>query len=474
MSSRLAYQSPEFTAAAADPQNLQQWEKSQFSLYQATSKGKNPSITDLLACGELAIRVKDAACAENCFDRVLQKSPKEADAHYLKAILALAQNQTVAALQQLETATSLLQESGVDSARVWRLLAQELLRQKSDLRGAVSAFAKACELAAAPPFIHTTTRSHDAVNAEMLDFDFAVFDRLYAWEGEPSSLRLVAVATGPQDKLFLLDSYNRWIFQLDAEGRFERGVGERQLAQGQFLHPETRWDLSDICVGQNGNIYIAGNKDSIGVFSSNWKFIRSYVAPASHRALRPQSIAIDSAGQLYVLYLHTAGIHVFNPEGFHEGSFGNNTTMPETGKNYYCGLATDQSGQVYLYDREKIQVFSSKSRELIETISLPSSAGMGMDDDQYPYCWNGISVGPDSQVYVADTAQNQILGLSKGKVHSTYQKLDPKLQNFSQPFDITVDSQGRLYVADTQHARVLKYEKQTWSVVFGDPTFYAV
>jgi streptogramin lyase len=472
MSSRLAYQSPEFTAAAADPQDLQKWEETQFALYRKRTEDAKTSQSDLLACSELAIRNKDASCAQSCLERSLKLNPQEADAVYLQALLALAQNQSETALSQLEALAPTLPSSGADSARVWRLLAQERLRQKSDLPAAVAAFAKACEVVQAPDFLHTTTRSSDAVSADMLSFDFLLFDRLYAWEGGKAPLRLVALATGPQDQLYLLDNYNRLIFQFDANGKFERGISERQLAMGQFLHPEARWELSDLCVGPNGHIYLAGNRDVIGVFSPDWKLLRTYSAPASNRPLRPISLAVDAQNQLYVLYLHMEGIHVFNAQGFHEGAFGNNTTMPQSGKNYYCGLAVDKAKRIYLYDREKVQVFHSETREWLKTLDLP--AGKSLDDGDYPFCWNGAAIDPDGLLWLADTANNRVLNLKEGEISAPLPKLDPKLQNLSHPFDITFDSQGRLYLADTQRARVLKYEAQKWSQVFGHPTFEAV
>lgn len=472
MSSRLAYQSPEFTAAAADPQGLQKWEESQFALYRKRTEEAKASPDELLACAELAIRNKDASAAQSCLERSLKANPQEADALYLQALLALAQGQAETALSQLEAAAATLSSSGADTARLWRLLAQERLRQKSDLPAAVAAFAKACEAAQAPEFLHTNTRSADAVNAAMLDFDFSLFDHLYPWEGGKAALRLTAVATGPQNQLYVLDNYNRLIFQFDAQGRFERGISERQLAMGQFLHPEARWDLADLCVGPDGRIYLAGNQDAIGVFSPDWQLLKTYAAPASERPLRPISLAIDAQNQLYVLYLHLEGVHVFNAEGFHEGSFGNNTTMPQSGKNYYCGLAVDKAKRLYLYDREKVQVFHSETREWLKTLDLP--AGKSLDDDDYPFCWNGAAIDAEGLLWLADTANNRVLNLKEGEISAPLPKLDPQLQTLSQPFDITFDNQGRLYLADTQRARVLKYEAQKWSQFFGHPTFEAV
>ncbi|MGE3727848.1 MAG: hypothetical protein AB7I41_19975 [Candidatus Sericytochromatia bacterium] len=472
MSSRLAYQSPEFTAATADPHSLQKWEETQFAFYRKRIEDPKSNQSDLLACSELAIRNKDAQCAQSCLERSLKANPLEADAIYLQALLALGQSQVETAFDLLAKAAPTLPSTGADSARVWRLLAQEQLQQKSDLPAAAAALSKALEAAQAPDYFHVAVLPIDELSADMLGFDFVLFDLLFPWQGGKAPLRLVALATGPQGQLYLLDNYNRLIFQFDATGRFERGLTERQLAMGQFLHPEARWDLTDLCVGPNGNIYVAGNQDAIGVFSPDWQLLKTYSAPAANRPLRPISLAVDAQNQLYVLYLHIEGIHVFNAEGFHEGAFGNNTTMPQSGKNYYCGLAVDKAKRVYLYDREKVQVFHSETREWLKTLDLP--AGKSLDDENYPLCWNGAAIDAEGLLWLADTANNRVLNLKEGEISAPLPKLDPKLQNLSHPFDITFDSQGRLYLADTQRARVLKYEAQKWSQVFGHPTFEAV
>lgn len=472
MSSRLAYQSPEFMAATADPARLKQWEETQFALYRKRTESSKSSPSDLLACSELALRNQDAACATSCLERCLQQNPQEADALYLQAVLALSQNQPETALTLLESALPKMPKNNRDAGRLWRLLAQERMRQQADLSGAVAAMQHALEASQAPAYFHVLTRSADQINAEMLDFDQMFFDLLFPWEGGKTPLRLVAVATGPEDQLYVLDNYNRLILQLDAHGRFVRGVGERQLAMGKFLHPEARWDLTDLCVGPQGEIYLAGNQDGIGVFNAEWQWQKTYAAPASSRSLRPISMAVDAQNQLYVLYLHLEGVHVFNAEGFHEGAFGNNTTMPQSGKNYFCGLAVDRAKRLYLYDREKVQVYHSETREWLKSLALP--AGKSLDDADYPLCWNGAAIDPEGLLWLADTANNRVLNLKEGEFSTPLPKLEPKLQNLSHPFDITFDSQGRMYLADTHSARVLKYEAQKWSVVFGHPAFEAV
>lgn len=471
MSSRLDYQSPEFAAATADPQTLQQWTETQFQQVLRQIQNKHPSTNALLACAELAMRLQDAATAENCLERVLRQCPQEADAYYLKAQLELGQGQRETGLKTLEQACHKLSGKGSDLGRLWQLLATQRLQQQ-DLKAAVEALSTACKLATAPSFLHITSRPANKLSLDMLAFDLALFEKLYPWEGSKMPIRLCAVATGPQDQLYLLDSYNRWIFEFSAEGKFLRGLDEHQLSGQDFLHPESRWDLTDLCTAPDGRIFLAGHQDAIGIFSPGWEKLGSYAPPAAQRRLRPLSLSCDAQGSLYILYQHLAGIQVFNREGFHEGRLGDNTTMPGTDRNYFCGLSCNPQGQVCLYDREKVQVFVPDSGQRVQLLELP--VGSELEQEDYPLCWNGIAAGPDQTLWLADTARQRVLFFAPGQTQAQELKVDPRLQPLADPFDITVDSQGALYLADTGNARVLKYHHQQWTVVFGHPSFESV
>jgi sugar lactone lactonase YvrE len=472
MSSRLDYQSPAFQHAAADAQALQQWEEQQFADFRNRCGSAQASVDDLLSCAELAMRLQFAATARDCLERVLKLRPLSAEALYLKYRLTLAQEQPAEALAQLEAAARKLVAKNPDNARIWRLLAEQ--RQPSDLSAAAQAMVKACELAGAPAFLHSAVFPAADLRAEQLAFDYALFDRLYPWEGGKAGVRLTAVATGPENQLYVLDSYNRWIFEFEAQGAFRRGLGEHQLSGKNFLNPEDRWQLSDLCVTPQGLIAVAGQQDRVALFNPDWTLRQWLEPPAAGRRLHPLSLCADSRGYVYVLYLHLGGIHVFNPEGFHEGFFGDNTTMTGTGKNYYCGLTCNEQDQVCLYDREKVQIFQPFNPQPLEVIAPLLQARPHLGDENYPLCWNGICAGPNRQFWLADTARNRMLHLQQGQLADQTAELNPQLKHLSGPFDIACDHQGHLYLADSRNARVLKYQHPQWKSVFAHPQFESV
>ena len=131
MSSRLDYQSPAFQSAVTDAQALQQWEEQQFADFRNRCASAQASADDLLSCAELAIRLQFAATARDCLERVLKLRPLAPDALYLK--YTLLHEQPAEALALLEATARKLLTKSPDHARLWRLLASQLLLHKQAL-----------------------------------------------------------------------------------------------------------------------------------------------------------------------------------------------------------------------------------------------------------------------------------------------------------------------------------------------------
>ncbi|PKL77799.1 MAG: hypothetical protein CVV27_04530 [Candidatus Melainabacteria bacterium HGW-Melainabacteria-1] len=467
MSSRLPYSSEDFRAAAQAPEHLARWEQQQYQQFRSRAK-KSSALPDLLAAAELAIRCQDAPNAQKYIDTVLARAPGEADAHYLKAMLMLGREQKDDALRHLKESVPRLKSKSPDAARVHRLLAEQLLRQEQLHSEAGRQLAKAFELAGGADFVHCTTQTTDTLSAAALDFDLEVFDALWPWENEPLQVRFSSVSTDARKQVYVLEHRHQWVFQFDADGHFVRGMAERDLAAAPFIYPELSWDLTDMTVGPDGRRYVCGSSDRVYVYDDNWQQQRYYAPPASQRTLRPLTLGTDSQQNLFVVYLHLGGIHWFNAEGYHLGAFGQNTIMPSLGKNYFCGLAVTPEDQVCLYDRETIQLYQPGQPQPLATWALPGVSSESMEDPDYPFCWNGIAAGSGG-MYVCDTFGNRLLQLDPASGQSQVIATDVK-----QPFDVAVDGQGTLYLADTGQGRILTRRGQDWQVLLGHSAFRGV
>ncbi len=463
MSSRLPYQSLAFKEASQGSESLKQWEQ---SAYQEAQKNLGPaaSINQLLAAAELAIRCQDAERANDLIKRTLSKSPTEADAHFLKTQLLQGQQAPADILKHLKTTAPRLTQKKVDHARLHRLLAEELWKQDQDLTGASRAIRRAFECAGPVDFVHCKTM--ESLDANQIQFDLAIFDALWPWDGRPAEVRFSSVSTDAANQVYVLEHRHQWLFCFDAQGRFIKGITEHQLANVPFLHPEHLWDLTDMATDHAGNHYLCGSSDKIYIYDDQWQEVRQLAPPASQRTLRPLSICVDDEQNVYVIYLHLGGIHRFNAEGFHLGTFGQNTIMPSLGKNYFCGLTLTPEQNICLYDRESIQIFKPGQAQPIQTWFLSDVDSDAMNQDDYPFCWNGVACS-DKDIYVCDTYGNQVIALSPDT--GSFRILPGEA--FLHPFDIAVDQHNVLYLTDTGHGRVMKYKNQKWDVLLSHPAF---
>lgn len=463
MSSRLPYTSEAFQSAANAPDGVAQWDRQQYKLFSGKVQ-KSAALPDLLAAAELAIRCADAPSAQKYLDQLLNRFPQEADGYYLKTMLMLGQEQKQEALAHLKASLPRLKAKSPDTARIHRLLAEQLLRQENDASAAAQQLAKAYELAGGADFVHCTTRAPEQVPATALDFDLEVFDALWPWENEPLEVRFSSVSTDANRHVYVLEQRHQWLFSFDAEGKFVRGLVERDLAQAPFIYPELSWDLTDIVTG-GGRRYVCGSSDRVYVFDENWQQQRFLAPPASQRTLRPLSLALDSQQNLFVIYLHLGGIHWFNAEGYHMGAFGQNTIMPSLGKNYFCGLAVTPGNQVCLYDHDSVQLYQPGQAEPLRTWSLGLDAEQ-MEQSDYPFCWNGIAADAQA-IYVCDTYGSRVLQLNPA--NGEVQALD--CAGLDKPYDVAVDNRGTVYVADTGNGRILKSRGKDWQVLLGHRAF---
>lgn len=468
MSSRLPYSSEDFQSAAQNPGQSAQWDRQQYQSFKARAQ-KTSALSDLLAAAELAIRCQDLPEAEKLLDKILTRAPLEADAHYLKSMLLLGREQNSDALKHLKECAPRLKQKSPDHARVHRLLAEQVLRQEHAIKESAQHLQKAFELAENISFVHSGNLPESSLTSSMLDFDFEVFDALWPWENDTTQVRFTAVNTDAQNRVYALEQRHQWLFCFDAQGKFVRGLVERDLAAAPFIHPELSWDLTDVAIGPQGERYVASSSDRVYVFDENWQQKRYLAPPASQRTLRPLSIASDRQGNVFVVYLHLGGIHWFNPDGYHMGAFGQNTIMPNLGKNYFCGIAVTDQDQICLYDRDMLQIYQAGQAEPISSYSLEGISAEEMDQSDYPFCWNGISTY-QQQVYLCDTYKNHLIQLDLASGQS--KRLSNPL--FKQPFDVAVANNGHIYVANTGQAQILKSHEQDWQVLLGHRSFQGV
>jgi sugar lactone lactonase YvrE len=282
------------------------------------------------------------------------------------------------------------------------------------------------------------------------------------------SLSPASLAFDAEHNLYLLERSSPWLIKFDGEGRFLFGndlwiTDEETTPAGP----------SGIVVGTEGRILFAdaGNNclrryDPEGRYMGKVGSGRPRSRPGA--MAEPRSVAVDRQKRLYVLNARKQGIHVYSPKGRFIKRFGDNTTMPGSGRNDYCSLATDPSDRIYLYDSVRIQIYSPGG-ERERVIDVPEGNVKRLIAAKMPRFYSGIWVGEDGVMYITDGPGGRILILDpSGTVSSILDNRIPGLEDLAYPADVAVDSDGTIAIAEAKRVKILKGRPGgTWDVIFG-------
>jgi len=184
----------------------------------------------------------------------------------------------------------------------------------------------------------------------------------------------------------------------------------------------------------------------------------------SHESNQPVDVAIDLSGNIYINNATTNTVQKFNSTWVPQAEWAGNGS-PFSGA---LGIGVNTGGEVCVADtgNNRIQRFQTNGTYM-STLPVPSVT---------PYSFGGpkdVANESTGKMYVADTNNNRIL---KYKSDNTFDwaiglptpvvVVDPGTPTpvaptgpyFLNPYGITVDSQNKIYVADSGHHRILKFD----------------
>ncbi|MDM0021918.1 NHL repeat-containing protein [Variovorax saccharolyticus] len=180
----------------------------------------------------------------------------------------------------------------------------------------------------------------------------------------------------------------------------------------------------------------------------------------------PSSVATDVDGNIYVLEFIGAVVRKVTPAG-------NVTTLAGSGIAGFAdgtgaavsfgqayGIATDAVGNVYVADSSNNRIRKITPGGVVTTLAGSGQIGAtdGAGSSASFSMPGGLTVDSDGNVYVADTGNSLLRKITPAGVVSTLAGQPGVLgaQNgigaaatFKQPYGVTVDAVGNLYVADT-------------------------
>jgi len=213
--------------------------------------------------------------------------------------------------------------------------------------------------------------------------------------GKPTGLTVDAAG-----RVLVADTHYHRVLIFDREGRELGRFGSYGEQPGQFIYP------TDVAVDRDGYVYVSeyGGNDRITKFTPDFKPVLTMGGPGSGEAslLRPQAMAFDAQGILYVADACHHRICRFDTDGTFLGSFGRAGRQPGQFRYPYdLAFCPDGTLMVCEFGNARVQHFDRQGR-LLGTWGMP-----GHDPGELAYPW-GVAVGPNGHMYVLDSGNNRV------------------------------------------------------------------
>ena len=262
-------------------------------------------------------------------------------------------------------------------------------------------------------------------------------------------LQISRIATDSQGNLYVSDNIKNQIQKFDSNGNFLLKFGSTGSGDGQFSL------LVGLAVDSNNNVYATdGVNNNVQVFDSNGNFVSKFgsAGTGDGQFSYPMDVAFSSDGTINVIDYYTDRVQRFSSST--RAYLSTVTISPPGGQVELYSIAIDDFNNTYLYsDFAEVYKYDS-SDTYIDTI-----LNLGVNDGQLFGEQDGIDIGPDGKLYIADYNKLQIFdtdGVYINKIAPSGNNLEDGVISYIG--SSALDNDNNLYIADYNNNRIQKFD----------------
>jgi sugar lactone lactonase YvrE len=266
---------------------------------------------------------------------------------------------------------------------------------------------------------------------------------------EPGFFSLPQKAAVDSDgNIYVTDLGNKRVQKFDNDGIFVTAWGNGN-ENVEFSEPTGIAMYDDLVFVVDSKLGTVQKFDSIGNLITKW----GSVGKEKGQFTKPTGIAVSKDGIVYVADTENHRVQKFTLDGKYISEFYLGDS--KYSKDLPVDIAIDKDGNIYVSDPYLNKISKYDSDENLIKKFGPNVGG-------YPMTPYGISTDLQGNVYAADGSRDRILYLSKdGATITIFGSTGIGNGQFKVPLDVAMDSQGHLFVVDSNGHRIQKFDTPT-------------
>ena len=225
-------------------------------------------------------------------------------------------------------------------------------------------------------------------------------------------------------------------------------VGFKGTGVGQFNKPRS------VAVSGEGEVFAVDMTGRVQRFDRNGKYISFWQMPETERG-RPKGMGIDGSGQVIVVEPHYARVNHFTSEGDLVHQWGDRGTSAGQ-LAFPRSVCVHSSGDLIISEFqqvERLQRFEGEGGALVWSLE---GAGRGLGEFNRA---EGMGIDSEDRLYVADSCNHRIQVFNEeGDPVAEYGKAGDGLGDLSYPYDVKVDGEGFQFVCEFGNSRIQVFD----------------